>query len=139
MQSRERRDGHAALVLLLEDQSVLPDLETQPLGEEVDDGDADADSVLATWDAIKAAEKAARGDTSSPFDSVPRSSGSLSFAAGVLKKADKNGIEIDIGPGPELSDVTDVGEHLLAVVAECRRRGIDPEVALREVVNQHIR
>ena len=101
--------------------------------------DADSAGVLATWDAIKAAEKAARGDTSSPFDSVPRSSGSLSFASGVLKKAEKNDVEIGISTTTELSTVADLGEHLLAVVAECRRRGIDPEVALREVVNRHIR
>ena len=96
---------------------------------------ADAESVLASWEEIKAAERAARGDHSSQFDSVPRSSGSLSFAAGVLKKAEKNGL--DVGPVPAVGvDFDDPGSHLLAVVAECRRRGVDPEVALREVVNR---
>jgi hypothetical protein len=34
-----------------------------------------------------------------------------------------------------LSDISDLGLHLLEVVAECRSRGIDPEVALRNVTN----
>ena len=35
----------------------------------------------------------------------------------------------------DLAGVVDVAEHLLAVVAECRRRDIDPEVSLRALVN----
>jgi len=106
-----------------------------------DSSGPDSATVLAAWDAIKAAEKAARGDTSSPFDSVPRSSGSLSFASGIVKKAEKNGIDIGIenldGLG-RLDTLDDMGDFLLAVVVECRRRGIDPEVALREAVNRRI-
>jgi hypothetical protein len=38
--------------------------------------------------------------------------------------------------GPQaVGDIADLGMHLLEVVAECRRRGVDPEVALRKVSN----
>lgn len=102
-------------------------------------GPNDAQTVLATWEAVKAAEKAARGDTSSPFDSVPRSSGSLSFASGILRKAEKNGIDVEVGDVASVPDDPEgVGEFLLAVVARCRRLGIDPEIALREAVNRRL-
>ena len=88
--------------------------------------------LIASWDEIKKAEKAARGFTPGPFDGIPRTQGALGYAAAVLKKAEKAGAPVSTG---ELSDVDDLGRHLLAVVAECRRRGIDPEVALLEVTN----
>jgi uncharacterized protein YabN with tetrapyrrole methylase and pyrophosphatase domain len=88
--------------------------------------------LIASWDEIKKAEKAARGVAPGPFDGIPRTQGALGYAAAVLKKAEKAGAPVSTG---ELSDVDDLGRHLLAVVAECRRRGIDPEVALLEVTN----
>ena len=93
-----------------------------------------ADDLVASWDAIKRAEKEARGDDGGPFDGVASSAGSLSYASSVLKKAAKADLDMRV-PEVSLDHVTDLGEHLLAVVAECRRRGIDPEVALREVTN----
>ena len=54
------------------------------------------------------------------------------FRSAVLKKAEKAGEPVST---VELTDVDDLGRHLLAVVAECRRRGIDPEVTLLEVTN----
>lgn len=92
------------------------------------------DDLVASWDAIKKAEKRAKGISDGPFDGIPSSSGSLAYAAAVLKKAAKAGIDIDVAPLPAGADL-DVGELLLAVVAECRRRGLDPEVALRDVTN----
>jgi uncharacterized protein YabN with tetrapyrrole methylase and pyrophosphatase domain len=92
------------------------------------------DDLVASWDAIKRAEKEARGDHGGPFDGVASSAGSLSYASSVLKKAAKADLDMRV-PEVSLDHVTDLGEHLLAVVAECRRRGIDPEVALREVTN----
>ena len=94
------------------------------------------DELVTDWDAIKRAEKAARGVTDGPFDGIPSSSGSLSYASAVLKKIDKLGLTSD----PRMLDTTtsdrpDMGRELLELVAECRRRGIDPEVALRETTN----
>lgn len=97
-----------------------------------------SDELVASWDAIKRAEKAARGIDAGPFDGVASSAGSLGYAASVLKRADKAGIPISTRPlatPGDLDDPASLGEHLLTVVAECRRRGIDPEVALREVTN----
>lgn len=102
-------------------------------------GDATSDDLVASWDEIKKAEKRAKGLSDGPFAGVPSSSGSLGYAAAVLKKAEKAGVPLSSNPTPtpDLEHLTDLGEHLLAVVAECRRRGIDPEVALREVTNIH--
>ena len=96
-------------------------------------GESDAD-LVASWDSIKRAEKQAKGISDGPFDGIPSSSGSLAYAAAVLKKAAKAGIPIEVAPLP--ADINlELGELLLAVVAECRRRNLDPEVALREVTN----
>lgn len=97
------------------------------------DAGSDAD-LVASWDEIKRAEKRAKGLDDGPFAGVPTSSGSLAYAAAVLKKAAKAGIDIDTVPLPEAVG-SDLGEVLLAVVAECRRRGLDPEMLLREVTN----
>jgi hypothetical protein len=63
----------------------------------------------------------------------------LAYASAILKRATKAGIPVDLpSHGPqELGDIADLGMHLLEVVAECRRRGVDPEVALRKVSNIH--
>lgn len=102
-------------------------------------GGETSDDLVASWDAIKSAEKRAKGLDDGPFAGVPVSSGSLGYAAAVLKKAEKAGVPLSVSPVPDahLEHLTDVGEHLLAVVAECRRRGLDPEVVLREVTNVH--
>jgi XTP/dITP diphosphohydrolase len=89
---------------------------------------------VASWDSIKRAEKQAKGISDGPFDGIPSSSGSLAYAAAVLKKAAKAGIPIEVASLPADIDL-ELGELLLAVVAECRRRNLDPEVALREVTN----
>ncbi len=101
--------------------------------------DVDTDALVKSWDEIKKAEKAAKGIVSGPFDGIPQATGSLAYASAILKRATKAGISIDI-PSHEsqaLGDIADLGMHLLEVVAECRRRGVDPEVALRKVSNIH--
>lgn len=97
------------------------------------------DELVTDWDAIKRAEKAARGVTDGPFDGVPRSSGALSYAAAILKKSEKLGLPIEVDPAraPDHHTDPDLGAALLELVAECRRRGVDPEVALRETVERH--
>ena len=96
-----------------------------------------SDALMKSWDDIKKAEKAAKGIVAGPFDGIPQATGSLAYASAILKRATKAGIPVDLpSHGPqELGDIADLGMHLLEVVAECRRRGVDPEVALRKVSN----
>ena len=51
------------------------------------DDDTSLDELISDWDAIKRAEKAARGVSDGPFDGVPRSSGALSYAAAIRRRA----------------------------------------------------
>jgi tetrapyrrole methylase family protein/MazG family protein len=101
------------------------------------DSDIGSDALVKSWDEIKKAEKAAKGIVAGPFDGIPQSTGSLAYASAILKRANKAGVPIELpSPGAqELGDIADLGMHLLEVVAECRRRGVDPEVALRKVSN----
>jgi tetrapyrrole methylase family protein/MazG family protein len=96
-----------------------------------------SDALVKSWDDIKKAEKAAKGIVAGPFDGIPQATGSLAYASAILKRATKAGVPIELpSPGAqELGDIADLGMHLLEVVAECRRRGVDPEVALRKVSN----
>lgn len=91
------------------------------------------DDLVSSWESIKRAEKAERGEaTDGPFDGVPKSTGALSYASAILRKSAKVGHE----HSPGETDGRDLGAALLALVAECRRSGIDPEVALREAANR---
>ncbi len=96
--------------------------------------DKSIDELVTDWDAIKRAEKAERGVVAGPFDGIPNSAGALSHAASTLKKIEK----MNLDPRrftPDL-DHDSLGRELLALVMEARRRGIDPEVALRETTNE---
>ncbi|MFM8382290.1 MAG: hypothetical protein ACKOA6_09905, partial [Actinomycetota bacterium] len=75
-----------------------------------------------------------------PFDGLPRSSGALSYAEALVKRAGRADIELDVQPsGCDLATVADFGALLFEIVVECRRRGIDPEEALRTTTNAHRR
>lgn len=108
------------------------------VGADASDGDLDQATLMESWEEIKKAEKAAKtaaGRTidESPFAGIVESSGSLAYASAIEKRAAKAGRPIDI-PAEEsarLESIEDLGVHLLHVVAECRRREIDPEVVLR--------
>jgi len=114
--------------------------------EQSNDGEANGsepsiDELTASWEAIKKAERAAKAQASgaransTPFTGIPSATGSLSYASAVLKKAERAGHPVTVDSSIDLAGVVDVAEHLLAVVAECRRRDIDPEVSLRALVN----
>ena len=96
--------------------------------------DETLDELTASWEAIKRAEREAKGVDDGPFVGIPSSTGSLSYASAVLKRAERAGHTVDTSSFIDTAAIVDLGEHLLAVVAECRRREIDPEVALRAVV-----
>ncbi len=107
---------------------------------------ADADTVVANWDAIKHAEK---GRTS-VFDGVAMSQPSLSYAYHVQRKAAKVGFDWPSVGGAlpkiaeETTELTDamnagdrqriddeLGDLLFAVVNVARHLDIEPEAALR--------
>lgn len=99
----------------------------------------DGESLVASWEEIKRAEKAAkvaagRSVEESPFAGVVEASGSLAYAAAILSKSAKVGhpLVLSAETGSNLASVQDLGLHLLQLVAECRRRKLDPEVVLRE-------
>lgn len=84
-----------------------------------------ASDVVRNWEQIKREEK---GRTSA-FDGIPTTLPGLLYADEVLRKARSIGVD-----APASSD--DLGDRLLALVAEARAAGIDPELALRATVNR---
>ena len=86
---------------------------------------ADADEVERNWEAIKAQEKQRTG----PTEGIPASLPALAYADKVLGRLERAG-EV------ALPDGDDIGSRLLALVAEARAQGVDPETALRVVVRK---
>ena len=92
-------------------------------------GDApagDAAAINEAWEAIKGQEKA----RASVGEGLPPSLPALLYADKVLDRAQRAGAPIDVPTGD------DIGDRLLAVVAEARRDGVDPEQALRDAVRR---
>ena len=85
-----------------------------------------AAEVSTNWDSIKTAEKSRTSVT----DGVPLSQPALTLAATLLRKAEKAGISLDRTGGEG------IGERLLALVAEARAAGLDPEVELRQIARE---
>ncbi len=81
---------------------------------------ATPEQIDATWQAVKAAEK----PRTSVHDGIAPTLPALAYADKVLGR---------LGD-PVASDGTDIGSRLLAIVAEARVAGIDPEAALRQRV-----
>jgi XTP/dITP diphosphohydrolase len=86
---------------------------------------ADADEVERNWEAIKAQEKQRTG----PTEGIPASLPALAYADKVLGRLERAG-EVELPEGD------DIGSRLLALVAEARGAGVDPETALRVVVRK---
>jgi len=104
-----------------------------------------ADEVKQNWDAIKAAERAAkRGGPGSVLDGVPFGQPALALAAQLQRRAERAGVPSDLadlasGPGaagvagaagPDLP-ASELGAELFALVARARAAGLDPELELR--------
>jgi XTP/dITP diphosphohydrolase len=92
-------------------------------------GDAVAetpDEVVATWDRIKAVEKAHRSST---LDGIPQAMPALALADKLLGRAGKLGVTRE--PAPIPATEAELGEQLLAIVAAARANGLDSERALR--------
>lgn len=101
---------------------------------------ADADEVVANWQAIKAAEKSSGQDVS-PAEKVSRSLPALLRAYELSEtlgweSSARTLDELDEGAADTDDDARKrVGEMLLAVVDEARRLGVNPEIALREAAD----
>jgi XTP/dITP diphosphohydrolase len=98
-----------------------------------------ADEVKQNWDAIKAAERAAkRGGPGSVLDGVPFGQPALALAAQLQRRAERAGVPSDLadlasGPGAPGADppASELGAELFALVARARAAGLDPELELR--------
>jgi XTP/dITP diphosphohydrolase/tetrapyrrole methylase family protein/MazG family protein/ATP diphosphatase len=99
-------------------------------------GDEEAESagqVLRNWDRIKR-EVEGRG-AGDPFADIPENLPGLLYARKVLRRADpEGGAAADRETRDE--DEREIGGRLLELVAESRRRGVDPELAVRAAANR---
>src|SRR5215469_174409 len=93
------------------------------------------DEVRRNWDAIKAAERVAKGrGPGSVLDGVPFGQPALALAAQLQRRAERAGVPA------ELADLTgadgdapasEIGAQLFALVTRARAAGRDPELELR--------
>ena len=93
-------------------------------------GDATASGPVAVnelWESIKAAEK----ERSSVTDGLPPGLPALLYADKVLDRLGRGPTPPALPPGSD-----DLGDRLLALVAEARTDGVDPELALRDAVRR---
>jgi XTP/dITP diphosphohydrolase len=88
--------------------------------------ETDPTRINETWEAVKAAEK----QRTDPLEGIPLDLPALSRAAKVLDRLERAGT-----PLPPVGS-TDLGDRLLALVAEARESGVDPEQALRDAVRR---
>ena len=86
----------------------------------------DAASVNELWESVKAMEK----ERSSVFEGLPPGLPALLLADKVLDRAERAGTPVDLPSSDE------IGDRLLALVAEARTAGVDPEHALRDAVRR---
>lgn len=89
------------------------------------DAPVDAASVTEVWESIKATEKKRDRVT----DGLPPGLPALLYADKVLDRLGRAG-------GAAVPDGDEIGDRLLAVVAEARESGVDPEQALRDAVRR---
>jgi XTP/dITP diphosphohydrolase len=106
-----------------------------PAGGELAPG-GDAESINEVWESIKAQEK----QRDSVTDGLPPGLPALLYADKVLDRLERAGTSSGTSVGSSAEQVpapsADVGDRLLAVVADARRAGVDPEQALRDAVRR---
>ena len=110
-----------------------------------------ADEVKQNWDAIKAAERAAKGGgPGSVLDGVPFGQPALALAAQLQRRAERAGVPPELadlepaaGPGgegdPAAAEASpgEIGAELFALVARARAAGLDPELELRSAARAY--
>ena len=84
------------------------------------------DEVVATWDRIKAVEKAHRSST---LDGIPQAMPALALADKLLGRAGKLGVAREPAEIPATEE--DLGAQLLGMVSAAKAAGLDSERALR--------
>ncbi len=89
----------------------------------------DAASVTEMWEAVKAVEKGRDTVT----DGLPPGLPALLYADKVLDRLERAG---QGAPALAPQPAADIGDRLLAIVAEARTSGVDPEQALRDAVRR---
>jgi len=85
-----------------------------------------SDDVVATWESVKAVEKAHR---TSVLEGIPQGMPSLALADKTLGRAAKVGVLREAAAIPATEQ--ELGEQLLAMVAAAKGAGLDAERALR--------
>jgi XTP/dITP diphosphohydrolase len=113
------------------------------------------EDVKRNWDAIKAAERGARGGAlPAALGSVPFGQPALSLAAQLQRRAERAGVpaelaDLPIGPaaggpaagpgagGQEPDGVSQIGAALFSLVAQARAAGLDPELELRAAARRY--
>ena len=99
-------------------------------GEQVAAGTAA--SVNEVWESIKATEK----QRTSVTDGLPPGLPALLYADKVLDRLERVHAAPSLVDGGSASGASDIGERLLALVAEARESGVDPEQSLRDAVRR---
>jgi len=103
-------------------------------------GDAEihtAEEQTRSWEAIKAAERAAKpGAPVNALEAVPLALPALTRAAKLQRRAGRAGHAALLPKAAAAADEEQLGEQLFELVASACRAGIDPERALR-AANQH--
>ena len=97
-----------------------------------------ADEVSANWETWKRQEKPARA---SSLDGLPKALPTLVRADKVLGRAERLSVPALADTGalaesPAPADEHALGQHLLALVADARSRGLDADRALRQAVRE---
>lgn len=88
---------------------------------------SDAADVQVRWDELKAAEK----QRTSLLDGIPTAMPALARADKVLGRLERSGLGLGV-EDPALAGSW--GQRLLALVAEARAAGVDPEAELRQTL-----
>jgi len=97
---------------------------------------ADTEGVEATWETIKAAEKAARAESGvggdiDLLDGIPVAMPPLARAAKVVSRLERAGRADLLDAAATAAASGDPGARLLALVTELKRARVDPDTALR--------
>ncbi|MEU1880431.1 MazG family protein [Streptosporangium sp. NPDC020072] len=97
-----------------------------------------AEQVGDNWEAIKAAERAAKndGDAGSVLDGVPMGQPALSLAAQLIRRAERVGAPDGLLVDPEAAG-DDLGARLFALVRRAHEAGLDPEAELRATARRY--